>query len=148
MHAGFLDFFRNIGTYLTIWRARDIISPYRNYKGVTPFPSQHTAYTETMRRLSTAKPPKSALISSPSELGQVIRARRLASALRIDDAAALCGVSADLLSRLENGHSGVTSERLLRVLDGLGLTLLVLDKASVPAALRALSQAAPEKTIP
>jgi transcriptional regulator with XRE-family HTH domain len=101
-----------------------------------------------MRRLSTPEPPESALVSTLPTLGRAIRARRLASGLRIDDAAALCGVSADLLSRLENGRSGVTSERLLRVLDGLGLSLLVLDKASVPTALHALSQAMLEKPAP
>ncbi len=35
-----------------------------------------------------------------------VRSRRV-SGLRIDDAAPLCGVSVDLLSRLENGQSGV-----------------------------------------
>jgi transcriptional regulator with XRE-family HTH domain len=61
-------------------------------------------------------------------LGAHIRSRRKASGLRIDDAAALCGVSVDLLSRLENGKSGVSTERLLKVLEGLGLTLLVIEK--------------------
>ena len=64
------------------------------------------------------------------DLGRRIREQRKASGLRIDDAASLCNVSVDLLSRLENGRSGVSSERLLRVLDGLGLTMLVLDKAT------------------
>jgi transcriptional regulator with XRE-family HTH domain len=63
-------------------------------------------------------------------LGNTIRLRRKASGLRIDDAAALCGVSVDLLSRLENGHSGVSTDRLLKVLDGLGLSLRVVDKAT------------------
>lgn len=61
-------------------------------------------------------------------LGARIRSRRKAAGLRIDDAAALCGVSVDLLSRLENGKSGVSTERLLAVLEGLGLTLLVAEK--------------------
>lgn len=65
--------------------------------------------------------------SLPS-LGARIRARRKASRLRIDDAAALCGVSVDLLSRLENGKSGVGTERLLAVLKGLGLVLLVVER--------------------
>ena len=65
---------------------------------------------------------------SLEELGQLIRAKRKASSLRIDDAAALCGVSVDLLSRLENGKSGVSTDRVLRVLDGLGLAMLVVDK--------------------
>ncbi len=71
---------------------------------------------------------------SPRALGAAIRRQRKASHLRIDDAAALCGVSVDLLSRLENGHGGVTTARLFRVLDGLGLALQVLDKARVPRA--------------
>jgi hypothetical protein len=45
--------------------------------------------------------------------------------LRIDDAAALSFVSSDLLSRLENGKP-VTLDKLLLVLDGLGLRMLVL----------------------
>ena len=64
-------------------------------------------------------------------LGRIIRAKRKASALRIDDAAALCGVSVDLLSRLENGKSGVSTDRVLKVLDGLGLAMLVVDKEGV-----------------
>jgi transcriptional regulator with XRE-family HTH domain len=71
------------------------------------------------------------------DLGRLVRAQRRASGLRIDDAAALCGVSVDLLSRLENGHSGVSSDRLLKVLDGLGLAMLILDKARVARMLAA-----------
>jgi transcriptional regulator with XRE-family HTH domain len=64
------------------------------------------------------------------QLGQVVRRKRKQGGLRIDDAAALCGVSVDLLSRLENGRSGVNTEKLLKVFDGLGLTLKVADKAT------------------
>jgi transcriptional regulator with XRE-family HTH domain len=67
-------------------------------------------------------------VQTLEDLGRLVRTQRRASGLRIDDAAALCGVSVDLLSRLENGHSGVSSERLLKVLDGLGLTMLIIDK--------------------
>ena len=77
------------------------------------------------------------LVNSLSDLGRVVREQRRASGLRIDDAAALCGVSVDLLSRLENGHSGVGTARLLKVLDGLGLAIMVVDKsrlADMPAA--------------
>lgn len=61
-------------------------------------------------------------------LGARVRARRKESSLRIDDAAALCGVSVDLLSRLENGKTGVSTDRLLKVLTGLGLVLMVVEK--------------------
>lgn len=70
-------------------------------------------------------------VLSLAELGQRIRAKRKTSGLRIDDAAALCGVSVDLLSRLENGKSGVATDRVLKVLDGLGLVMLVLSKEAV-----------------
>ena len=64
------------------------------------------------------------------QLGQIIRRRRKGSGLRIDDAAALAGVSVDLLSRLENGKSGVATDRVLKVLDAMGLALAVIDKTT------------------
>jgi len=67
-------------------------------------------------------------VAALADLGRRIREKRKASGLRIDDAAALCGVSVDLLSRLENGKSGVATDRVLKVLDGLGLAMLVRDR--------------------
>lgn len=67
-------------------------------------------------------------IRSASDLGPMVRARRREQSLRIDDAAALSGVSVDLLSRLENGKGSVRLDKLLTVLDGLGLTLVVGPK--------------------
>jgi transcriptional regulator with XRE-family HTH domain len=72
--------------------------------------------------------PETAAAPSLEALGRIIRAKRRASSLRIDDAAALSGVSVDLLSRLENGKSGVSTARVLRVLDALGLAMVVVDK--------------------
>lgn len=73
-------------------------------------------------------------VHSLEDLGRLIRTQRRSSGLRIDDAAALCGVSVDLLSRLENGRSGVSSERLLKVLDGLGLAMAILNKSQAAPA--------------
>lgn len=73
--------------------------------------------------------------TSLTALGMLIRTERRAQGLRIDDAAALCGIAVDTLSRLENGQAGVSTVRLLRVLDGLGLTLWVVGKAAIPALL-------------
>ena len=67
-------------------------------------------------------------IASASDLGPVVRARRREQSLRIDDAASLSGVSVDLLSRLENGKGSVRLDKLLTVLDGLGLALVVGPK--------------------
>lgn len=47
--------------------------------------------------------------------------------MRIDDAAAFCGVSADVLSRLENGKP-ITTDRLLKILGGLGLEMLMVPR--------------------
>ncbi|MBK9136512.1 MAG: helix-turn-helix domain-containing protein [Betaproteobacteria bacterium] len=67
-------------------------------------------------------------IERTSDLGVLVRARRREQSLRIDDAAALSGVSVDLLSRLENGKGSVRFDKLLAVLDGLGLALLAGPK--------------------
>ena len=67
-------------------------------------------------------------VVAASDLGPVVRARRREQSLRIDDAASLSGVSVDLLSRLENGKGSVRLDKLLSVLDGLGLTLVVGPK--------------------
>lgn len=67
-------------------------------------------------------------IGSPADLGPAIRARRREQSLRIDDAASLSGVSVDLLSRLENGKGSVRVDKLLTVLDSLGLALMLGPK--------------------
>ena len=70
----------------------------------------------------------SSILSSPGKLGPLVRQRRRAQHLRIDDAASLLGVSVDLMSRLENGQGSVRLDKALAILDGLGLTLMVVPK--------------------
>ena len=84
-------------------------------------------------------PPSLLRITDASTIGPAVRARRRAQSLRIDDAASLSGVSVDLLSRLENGKGSVRLDKLLAVLDGLGLALVLGPKdhptmQSVPSA--------------
>jgi hypothetical protein len=67
-------------------------------------------------------------IKTAADLGPAVRSRRREQSLRIDDAASLSGVSVDLLSRLENGKGSVRLDKLLTVLDGLGLALVVGPK--------------------
>lgn len=74
--------------------------------------------------------PVAAAVTDLPGLGAQIRAMRKAQHLRIDDTAALCGVSLDLLSRLENGKGGVGSDKLLAVLEGLGMVMVVMPKQS------------------
>ncbi|OGA08030.1 MAG: hypothetical protein A3H33_11445 [Betaproteobacteria bacterium RIFCSPLOWO2_02_FULL_65_20] len=86
--------------------------------------------------------PATPQVADAGALGRAVRAQRLAAGLRIDDAAALCGVSVTVLSRLENAASGVTTKSLFKVLDGLGLTLLILDKLEISQVLATLSRQA------
>lgn len=72
--------------------------------------------------------PQPLRIARASDFGPAVRARRREQSLRIDDAASLSGVSVDLLSRLENGKGSVRLDKLLTVLDGLGLALVVGPK--------------------
>ena len=66
------------------------------------------------------------------QLGKLVRNRRAQSRMRIDDAASLSGVSSDLLSRLENGKP-VTADKLMLVLESLGLRILIVPKTDIAA---------------
>lgn len=70
-------------------------------------------------------------------LGLLVRNHRREQSMRIDDAAALLGVSTGVLSRLENG-TPVGTDRLMRVLDGLGLSLFVVTRQDATRVLRTL----------
>ena len=78
--------------------------------------------------ISTSEPGQLVHIDSAAHLGPAVRARRREQSLRIDDAASLSGVSVDLLSRLENGKGSVRVDKLLMVLDSLGLALVLGPK--------------------
>lgn len=80
------------------------------------------------RANALAQVPAVQIVTDMSELGMQVRAHRKQQGLRIDDAAALIGVSVDLFSRLENGAGGVRSDKLLAILDNLGLALVVAPK--------------------
>lgn len=63
---------------------------------------------------------------TPEMLGKFVRAKRTQSQLRIDDAAELCGVSVETLSKIETAKAGVNVDSLLKVLQGLGIQLRVM----------------------
>ena len=90
-------------------------------KGVHPGNSEMTTSPP-------APPPELLRVTDAGALGPAIRTRRRAQSLRIDDAASLSGVSVDLLSRLENGKGSVRLDKLLAVLDSLGLALVLGPK--------------------
>lgn len=72
-----------------------------------------------------ASPPALTPVKSLADAGARVRAVRKQQRLRIDDAAALNSVSVDVLSRLENGKGSVRLDKLLAILEGLGLQLVI-----------------------
>ena len=77
------------------------------------------------RKLPTVQSAISPIVQEIEELGLLVRNQRAKLGLRIDDAAALCGVSSDVLSRLENGKP-VTTNKLMLILNGFGMRLIAL----------------------
>ena len=84
----------------------------------------------------------SPLVTRTADLGRLVRNARAMSGVRIDDAAHLAGVSSDLVSRLENGRA-VTTDKLLALLDTLGLSMVVMPRAQAVRVVARL--AAPEQ---
>jgi len=76
-------------------------------------------------------------------LGRLVRNQRARSELRIDDAADQLGVTHNVLSKVEHGQS-VGLEKLFKVLDGLGLKMLLLTPSEAEDAVRALRPSAGE----
>lgn len=95
-----------------------------------------------MARTITPTPlPEHPNINSIAEFGAFIRSLRTQQGLRIDDAASLCGVSVALLSALENGKPrGVGLDKALQVAHHLGLALLAVPRADLPAVLTCLTR--------
>ena len=63
------------------------------------------------------------------QLGRRIRAARRAQDLRQHELAALCGVGTRFVSELENGKRSVELGRMLRVVEALGLKLVMSERS-------------------
>ena len=90
-----------------------------------------------MARTLPRPQPLSPLAPDMATLGRIVRNQRAHSALRIDDASDLVGVTHTVLSKIENGQS-VGLDKLFKVLNGLGLKLLVVTPAQAEDAVHAL----------
>lgn len=66
-------------------------------------------------------------------LGKVVRASRKAQKIRQDDAAGSIGVSENFLGKIERGSETVQWGKLFRVLEGLGVRVIVDVPESVAA---------------
>lgn len=62
---------------------------------------------------------------SPQLIGLAIKARRTQSNLRIEDAAALCGVAKQTFLRIEQGHGTSHLGNVLQICQSLGITLTI-----------------------
>jgi len=81
------------------------------------------------------------LVTTQADIGLMIKAMRNKQSLRIDNAAALCGVSVALLSALEsNSGRSVGVDKVLNILDQLGLALVITDKSKARDILRGIDE--------
>ena len=62
---------------------------------------------------------------TPALLGQAIKARRTQSKLRIEDAAALCGVAKQTYMKIEHGQQTVQFGHVLQICSALGIKLFI-----------------------
>lgn len=78
-----------------------------------------------MRQIKKLETPELNQILTPKLLGQAIKARRTQSNLRLEDAAALCGVAKQTLMMIEHGQSTSQLVSVLRVCAALGIKLFI-----------------------
>jgi HTH-type transcriptional regulator/antitoxin HipB len=76
------------------------------------------------------------LVTTPVQLGEVLRGRRKARSISQADLAAKLGISQGRLSTLESDPAGLTLERLLTLATVLGLEIVVQDETATPSARR------------
>lgn len=79
-------------------------------------------------------------ISTPAELGRLIRAVRKVGQMRQDDVAGAIGVSDVYLGRLENGAPGARLDKVFRVLKELGVQLEVEVRDEIAEKFNAVRQ--------
>lgn len=67
-------------------------------------------------------------VRSAVDLGRIVRERRKRDGLTLVETAGLMNVGVRFLSELENGKPTVRLDKLLRVLDALGIELRAADR--------------------
>ncbi len=75
--------------------------------------------------IKTTSTPNLKQILTPTLLGAAIKARRTQSKLRIEDAAALCGVAKQTYMKIEHGQETVQFGYVLQICSALGIKLFV-----------------------
>lgn len=82
------------------------------------------------KQVVPTKQPESAVLTDATALGVLIRARRTALKMKLEDCAALCGIGINTLSRIENGNPNCTLGATFAVLKGLGIQLADMSNSS------------------
>lgn len=62
---------------------------------------------------------------TPELLGQAIKARRTQNNLRLEDAAAFCGVAKQTYMKIEHGKQTAQFSHVLRICSALGIKLFI-----------------------
>jgi transcriptional regulator with XRE-family HTH domain len=75
--------------------------------------------------LKSLKAPKQNGPLTAKLLGQFVKAKRTQAGLKLEDAALLCNIAKDTLSKIENAREGVRFENILHVCKMLGIELVV-----------------------
>ncbi len=78
-----------------------------------------------MKKLTKLKSPSLDQTLTPTLLGQAIKARRTQSGLRLEDAAALCGVAKQTFMKIEHGHPTTQLQSILQICSGLGIKIYI-----------------------
>ena len=77
------------------------------------------------KKIKEINTPNLSQILTPALLGEAIKARRTQSKLRMEDAAALCGVAKQTFMKIEHGHQAVEFSRVLQICSALGIKLFI-----------------------
>jgi HTH-type transcriptional regulator/antitoxin HipB len=72
------------------------------------------------------------LVTTPAQLGEILRARRKARRIPQRELADKLGVSQNRLSALETNPGSMTLDRLMAAANLLGLELVVRDRTAKP----------------
>lgn len=78
-----------------------------------------------MKQVKKLDTPDLTKIITPALLGQAIKARRTQSKLRLEDAAALCGVSKQTFMKIEHGQQTSQLGSILKICAALGIKLYI-----------------------
>ena len=83
-----------------------------------------------MKQIKKLNTPDLTKAITPILLGQAIKARRTQSKLRLEDAAALCGVAKQTFMQIEHGHQTSQLNIILQICSALGIKLYIAPWSS------------------